>query len=41
VAVVEGAVVYIIGLWVLRVPELDVAVGVVRRVLRRPRSSSA
>ncbi|NMB12039.1 MAG: hypothetical protein GX977_07115, partial [Firmicutes bacterium] len=36
VAVVEGAVVYIFGLWVLRVPELEVAVGVVRRVLRSP-----
>ncbi|NMB11679.1 MAG: hypothetical protein GX977_05270, partial [Firmicutes bacterium] len=31
VAVVEGAVVYIFGLWVLRVPELEVALGIIRR----------
>lgn len=41
VAVVEGAVVYIFGLWMLRVPELEVAVGVVRRVLRGPGSGRA
>ena len=41
VAVVEGAVVYIFGLWVLRVPELEVAVGVVRRVLSKLTSAGS